>query len=171
MSDAPELPEASDAFERRIAISIAVMAVLLSFIGNIGDNAKTDSILHTMEASNQWAYFQSKSTKQALIRMESRLLKITSPAGVDAAPELAKLQAEEDRYDKEKGEVQISAVSLTDQAKADSEVNNVCDLSSLLLQIAVVIASVAILVRWHLFWWISLATAAAGAVVGARVMF
>ncbi len=44
MSEDVEVPEAKDPFEKRIAISIAIIAVLLSYISMKGDNAKTDAI-------------------------------------------------------------------------------------------------------------------------------
>jgi len=52
MPDAPEIPEAKDPFEKRVAVTIAILAVALAFIGNKGDNARTDAIIKTNEASN-----------------------------------------------------------------------------------------------------------------------
>ena len=63
MPDAPEIPAAKDPFEKRAALTIAIIAICLSFVSNLGDNAKTSSILKTSEASDQWSYFQAKSTK------------------------------------------------------------------------------------------------------------
>lgn len=60
MAEAPEIPEANDPFEKQVAVTIACLAVVLAFIGNKGDNAKTDAIIKTNEASNQWGYFQAK---------------------------------------------------------------------------------------------------------------
>lgn len=168
MPDAPDLPEAKDSFERSIAISIAIMAVILSFISTKGDNAKTDAILKTNEASNQWAYFQSKSIKQTLRELESDLIPLTATAmPANAAKKLADLKSEMERYGKEKGEIKTTAESLVAEAAVQSGINDKCDLSALLLQIAVVIASVSILTRWKAMWIASLALAAAGAVVGA----
>jgi Domain of unknown function (DUF4337) len=154
MADAPELPEAKDSFERAIAISIAIMAVLLSFIDNKGDNAKTDSILKTNEASNQWAYFQSKSIKQTIRELEADVITLTPAASSpDATKKLAEISAD--------------AKSLVATAAASSAINDKCDQAALLLQIAVVIASVAILTRWKAMWYVSLALAAVGSYFGA----
>ena len=54
MAEAPEIPEAKNPFERMVAVSIATMAVCLSVINIHGDNAKTDAIIKTNEASNKW---------------------------------------------------------------------------------------------------------------------
>jgi Domain of unknown function (DUF4337) len=168
MADAPELPEAKDPFERAIAISIAIMAVLLSFIGNKGDNAKTDSILKTNEASNQWAYFQSKSIKQTIRELEADVIALTPAASSpDAAKKLAEIKSEVERYDADKAAISKDAESLVATAAASSLINDKCDQAALLLQIAVVIASVAILTRWKAMWYVSLALAAVGSYFGA----
>ncbi|MBX7207505.1 MAG: DUF4337 domain-containing protein [Verrucomicrobiaceae bacterium] len=167
MPDAPELPEAKDPFERAIAISIAIMAVLLSFIDNKGDNAKTDSILKTNEATNKWAYFQSKSIKQSLREFEADMIKLSpSAASGEAAKKLDEMKLEIERYGAEKEKIGGEAKQLVDEATASGEINDKCDQAALLLQIAVVIASVAILTRWKLMWYASLVLAAAGSYFG-----
>ena len=60
MSETPEIPEANDPFSKQVAITIALLAVVLAVIENKGDNAKTDAIIKTSEASNRWGYYQSK---------------------------------------------------------------------------------------------------------------
>jgi hypothetical protein len=148
-------------------MSIAVMAVILSFIGNTGDNAKTDAILKTNEASNQWAYFQSKSIKQSLTKMEADMITLTNLAGTpEAAKKLAELKSKDDTYDKEKEEIKNKAEELQKEAAANSAINDKCDLSALLLQIAVVIASVAILTSWRAMWYAGLALGVAGTIAG-----
>ena len=172
MADTPELPEANDPFERAVAISIAIMAVILSFIGNKGDNAKTDSILKTSQASNHWAYFQSKSIKQSMRELESDMITLNPGAAPDAAAKkLADLKSEIERYDGEKEKISAEAKDLTAQADIGSAINDKCDLSSLLLQIAVVIASVSILTRWKAMWYASLALAAVGSYFGVMAFF
>ncbi len=173
MPEAPEIPEATDPFEKRVAISIAILAVILSFIGNLGDNAKTDSILKTNEASNQWGYYQAKSIKSQMAGMQTTMLAALSGAQPDEAraKEIARLKAESERYEQEKEEIKKQAEALQAQAAEDSKVNDRCDLSSLMLQIAVVICSVAILSRWHAFWFAGLALGIAGAVAGATAYF
>ena len=173
MAETPEIPEATDPFEKRVAISIAVLAVILSFIGNLGDNAKTDSILKTNEASNQWGYFQAKSIKGQMAAMQSSTIAVLSGAQTDDArtKEIARLKAEAERYEQEKEEIKKGAEALQAQAAQDSKVNDRCDLASLMLQIAVVICSVAILSRWHAFWFAGLALGAAGAIAGATAFF
>lgn len=167
MADAPELPEAKDPFERAVAISIAIMAVLLSFIDNKGDNAKTDSILSTNQASNKWAHYQSKSIKQSLREFEADMVTISPNASSpEATKKLEEMKAELERYAGEKDKIKDEADALVAKAEASGAINDKCDQAALLLQIAVVIASVAILTRWKAMWYASLVLAAIGSYFG-----
>lgn len=167
MSEAPEIPEATNPFEKRVALTIALLAVVLALVGNRGDNAKTEAILKTNEAANQWAYYQSKSLKQNLVETEARLLEQLRPTDEESAKQArAKLTSEIARYNTEKGEIKQTAEGLGAAAAVESRVNDRCDLASLLLQIAVVVCSVSILAMWKPLWLAGTALGVAGTLVG-----
>jgi hypothetical protein len=173
MPDAPEVPEAKDPFEKRVALTIAIIAICLSFVANLGDNSKTSAILKTSEASDQWSYFQAKSTKAQLAALHSDLLiRLSSEArGEEARAQAMKLGQESQRYEKEKAEIEKQAQSLTAQAAHFSAINDRCDEAALLLQIAVVVCSVSILAQSHKFWWLGMILGVAGIGVGATAYF
>ena len=149
MAEATEIPEASNPFEKRVALTIALLAVVLALVENLGDNAKTSAILKTNEAANQWSYYQSKSIKQKLYETESRLVGFLSTANEESqAKTKAEIASVVARYQAEKGEIRQSAERLVAEAEANSRVNDRCDLASLLLQVAVVVCSVSILSGW-----------------------
>jgi len=79
MAETLEIPEANDPFSKQVAITIALLAVVLAVIENKGDNAKTDAILRTSEAANRWGYYQSKSIKQDLYETELEILSHLRP--------------------------------------------------------------------------------------------
>jgi hypothetical protein len=168
MPDAPEIPEAKDPFDKRVALTIAILAICLSFIGNLGDNSKTSAILKTSEASDQWNFFQAKSTKALLAAMHGDMIMrlSTDERAADARNRAAQLGKDAQRYDVEKAEIKKEADSLTAQARHFSAINDRCDQAALLLQIAVVICSVAILGQSHKFWWAGMLLGTAGIVVG-----
>jgi hypothetical protein len=180
MAETPEIPEANDPFSKQVAITIALLAVVLAVIESKGDNAKTDAIIKTSEASNRWGYYQSKSIKQNLYETELEILSYLNPTGSEAGtvdPEatthrkalsasMAKAAAAAKRYDSEKGEIKKEAEQFEAAAAANGKINDRCDHAALALQIAVVICSVAILSRWRLFWYIGLGLGVAGALIG-----
>ena len=173
MADAPEIPNATDPFEKMVAISIAALAVALSLISNKGDNAKTDAIIQTNEASNQWARYQSKSIKSALALVESDLLARLQPApqATDIPAQIEKLKGEQARYDADEKEITALAKAAQASAATASSINDRCDLASLAIQIGIVLASVSILSRWKALWLVSLALGIAGAIIGATAFF
>jgi hypothetical protein len=94
----------------QIAMFTAIIATVGAIFGYMGGatqaNAgiyKNNAAIKKTEASNQWNYFQSKSTKQSLAEMSR-----------DLAPgeaEKAKYQAKVDRYEKEKNEIKLALKS------------------------------------------------------------
>jgi hypothetical protein len=168
MSDAPEIPEAATAFEKKIALTIAILAVVLSFVNNKGDNAKTDAIINTGKASDQWSYYQAKSIKGHIAELHEGLLKELGGATVsdEAKQSLVRLAGEVERLNSEKDGIKKVAEQLVAEAKQESAVNDRCDLSALLLQIGIVICSVAILSAWKPFWYVGIVLGVVGAVIG-----
>jgi hypothetical protein len=173
MPDTPEIPEAKDPFDKRVALTIAILAIVLSFVANAGDNAKTSAILKTSQASDQWNFFQAKSTKAILTAMHGDLLTrlSTEERASDSRTQAIKLGQEARRYDVEKGEIQKAAETLVAEATRLSAINDRCDQGSLLLQIAVVVCSVAILAHSHKFWWLGITLGIAGIGVSATAYF
>ncbi len=169
MPEAPEIPEARDPFEKRAAVTIAILAVSLAVVGNKGDNARTDAIIKTNEASNQWAYFQAKGIKGSIAAAERELLTMLAPSQ-NAAGDLAKtgemLKAKVEKYEKEQEGIKEKAEDAQKDAEKGSKINDRCDQGSLALQIAIVIASVSILARSHAFWIASIALGVVGIVIG-----
>ncbi len=191
MSETPEIPEAEDPFAKRIAISIAVLAVCISFIGNKGDNAKTDSLIKTTSAANQWSYFQAKSMKQNAYALDKDILSVLAPSAIDAPRRDALLKTYEHKIEAyeaqkkdigfgrkdaagawveildEEGKPQISAKQYEDEAAHGIAINDRCDLATLLLSLGVILCSVAILMKHRAFWFTGMAVGLGGAAVGA----
>lgn len=167
-----ELPEAKDPFEKMVALTIAIIAVVLSFVENHGDNAKTDAIVKTNEASNRWAFYQAKSLKGNLAESTSELLSLLAPADAAAAKvKQEKMEKEVARYDEEKKKIRTEAEAFQKEASEALAINDRCDEGSLLLQISVVLCSVAILTRWKPVFLVGVILGAGGAVVGISSFF
>jgi hypothetical protein len=169
MADTPDIPEAKDRFETSVAITIAVVAVILSWISNRGDDAKTSAIIKTNEASNKWGHFQSKSIKERLIETTLDLTGNLSTAAADGdSPSqlVRNLRSEVERYKSEKGAIEKEAAQLQEEAGLHMRINDRCGSGCLILQVAIVIASVAILARSKFLWIGSMLLAVVGSVIG-----
>jgi hypothetical protein len=151
MADTPELPDVKDPFEKLVALTIAILAVVLSVVSNHGDNAATGSIIATNAVANQWACFQAKSIKQHVNDTGLRILGAlpTAPAAAGVAQGLEKDSA---RYDAEKAEIKAAAEELDREAARQGAVNDRADMAGLVLQFALILASAAILSGLRSLW-------------------
>ncbi len=168
MADAPEIPEASTDFEKKIALTIAILAVALSFVNNKGDNSKTEAIIKTNLASDNWSHFQAKSIKGHVEEMHAGLLRELGGATLsdEAKQSLVRLAGGVEKLKGEKEEIGKKAEELTKEANKLGAINDRCDLAALLLQIGIVICSVAILSEWKPFWYTGIVLGAIGAGIG-----
>ena len=169
MPETPEIPEANDPFEKRAAVTIAILAVALAVIGNKGDNAKTDAIIKTNVATNEWGYFQAKGIKGSIASAQVELLTLLAPSqngAADIAKNAERLKGDAERYKTEQVEIKERAEVAEKEAGVGSKINDRCDQGSLALQIAIVIASVSILARSQSFWIASIVLGLIGIAVG-----
>ena len=169
MSDVPEIPEATTPFERRVAVSIAILAAVLAFVSMRGDNAKTDSGLKTTEAANQWALFQAKAIREHTLNVEINILNALNPSALNVeVADKTKSAAKDEiaRYKTERDGIKTVAEGLVKEATTASAINDRCDLGALFMQIAIVILSAAILSRQNLMFYVGVAMGLGGAATG-----
>src|SRR6476660_3776981 len=108
---------AASSMTNQIALFTAVIATvgaIFSYMGGATQaNAglyKNNAAIKKTEASNQWNYFQSKSTKQSLAEVSRDLTQGES--------EKAKYQAKIDRYETEKKAIEADARRIEAESKA-----------------------------------------------------
>jgi hypothetical protein len=150
----------------QIALFTAIIATVGALFGYMGGatqaNAglfKNNAALKKTEASNQWNYFQAKSTKQALAELARDLA---------TEDKKATYQAKMDRYEKEKGEIKTVADRLEAEAnvwdkQSDTQMHqhHRWAQSTTVLQISIALAAIALLTKKK---WLEYAMFAAGGV-------
>src|SRR2546422_11251629 len=57
-----------DPSNKRVALFIAVLALVLAFAETLGKGAQTSALASHIEASNLWAFFQAKTIRQTTVR-------------------------------------------------------------------------------------------------------
>jgi hypothetical protein len=174
--------QAAESFRNRAALMIAIMAAILAVGGLGGGNATDDMIENNIKASDTWAFYQAKNVRQTMYRIEAEKLKTSLAAGLVPQAERAsaetRLKAYEStiaRYDSEpdreapgdltrgEGKKELSARAKSYEAAFDeaAQRDNNFDFAEVLLQLALVLGSVAILAVNR---WILITSAALGAV-------
>jgi Domain of unknown function (DUF4337) len=156
----------------QIAMSTAIIATvgaIFSYMGGFTQaNAglyKNNAAIRKTEASNQWNYFQAKSTKQSLAEVSR-----------DLSPEDKKpvYQAKIERYEKEKNEIKTVAEGFekesTDWDKRSDEQmhqHHRWAQATTVLQVSIALAAIALLTRKKWLEYAMFGVAGVGVVVGA----
>jgi Domain of unknown function (DUF4337) len=171
LPDSEELEERRDkAFSRRVALVTAVYAVVLAIASLGGNNAMKEMLLAQQEASNQWSYYQAKVIREHLNRgnkliVESQLAEPSSLRGAERekAETLGRRFADEEkRMNADKKEIEPKAKAAEAERDLNQAKDPYFDYAEVLLQIAIVCASVAILAASRPMFWFSTALALIG---------
>jgi hypothetical protein len=160
--------QAQDRRTKRVALSVAVYAVLLAISSLGGQNAMKEAMLSQMQASNKWAHYQAKSTreyvtKMTLTRFEFDRSYLPKEVVQSSDPTTKQLGEEVIKYSREKDEIKAEAEKLEEERNVAMKRDPFFDYAEVLLQIAIVLASVAILSKSKPAYLASLVVAAIGA--------
>lgn len=156
--------QAVNPFTRKIAMFVAVYAVGLAFASFGGHNAAKEMLMAKQEESNQWNRFQSKSTREALFRNEIwKLEEEEKAAGSLPAFKVALLKKYRDEQQRMKEEKQ-GVEEGNNGARHHQQVvalmqrkDPYFDFADIGFQLAIVMASVAMLAEKKWAFWVSVA--------------
>jgi hypothetical protein len=163
---------AEDGFAGRIAVTTAVLAIVAAMFSYLAGATqataalyKNDAAISKTEASNQWAYFQAKSTKENF----AELAILLGPADSQAS-----LRADVARYRKEKADIETAARKLEEQSTEwdgksaeEMHIHHRWAQATTALQVAIAMAAIALITRRRWLQGIVYAFSAAGVLLGA----
>ena len=161
---------------RWIGVWVGILAALLAICVMGGDNATKDANRANIDAANTWAFFQAKNIRRNDIRLAADQLELVLLAQPDIKPEArtaieAKIKSYRDTAalystDPKTGEGldELFAKAKSIEADRDRALRKdpYFDLAQALLQIAIVLASVAIIAGTDLLVFLSLGVGALG---------
>jgi Na+/glutamate symporter len=160
-----------DPFAGRIAVMTAIFATVGALFGYMAGATQNEALLHKndaaikkTEASDQWNFYQAKSSKQNLAELGA-ILATGEPA--------EKFRAEAKRYSDEKAEIMKEAKKLEEKAKSSEaqsdlsmHVHHRWAQATTLIQIAIALAAITLLTRNAQLKYFSYAVAAVSIVLG-----
>jgi hypothetical protein len=152
-----------------IALLISVLALVLAFSETLGKSAQTAAIAYNIEASNLWAFFQAKTIRQTVMRTAAEELEATSNSDL-SRKQISKWRETAQRYQSEpetnEGRDQLMARAKDAEKKRDVSMARYhhYELASAAVQIAIVLASAAIITSMVALVWIAGALGALGVV-------
>jgi len=161
-----------DPFAGRIAVMTAIFATIGALFGYMAGKTQNDALLfkneaaiRKTEASDQWNFYQAKSSKQNIAELSATLT---------SGDVQARYQKEVERYKKDKDEIMPEAKKLEEQSKAAEEkseasmhVHHRWAQATTLIQIAIALAAITILTRNRGLMYVSFGVAVASVAVGA----
>lgn len=165
--------EASEAWTKSAAISLVLVAVLgataVQRSGSFGSRSLKHlnaAIYHQVEASNQWSFFQAKSTKANIYELGAEEVRAMAP-GAEQAKALAEIGGRAQRYRQEQEPIKLEATRLEKlrddenlAAQENGEAGAKLGLAVLSFQVAVALGSICIVTKKKMLWYATLALAA-----------
>lgn len=152
---------------KKVALLISVLALLLAFSGTLAKSAQTSAISYNIEASNLWAFFQAKTIRMTAVRtaaegLEAELATVPAPKAREALEQrIESWKKTAARYDSEP-ETQEGRKELAARAKvAEQKYSRALaayhwyELASAALEIGIVLASAGVITGIVALPWIS----------------
>lgn len=148
------------------AVWIATLAMFLAITSVAGGNAGDDEILNQDKATNAYSYFQAKHIRATTFTLAADNLEVQLAAfGAQLPPEdrqrleqrVAAYRADATRLNSERQEILQWAIGKEEARERQTRVGPSFDTAEALLQIAIVLASIAILLKRRAFLYPSAA--------------
>ena len=158
---------------RYVALLIAILAALLAIVEVAGGNAEQDATKGNIDAANLWAFFQAKTIRQSNLRSLAEYAELDVS---DLPPARAALRRKQidawratiERLESEpptqEGRQELMARAKTAERERDKALaaDNMFDFASAALQLAIVLASAAVVIGIIRLAWLAAAVGAVG---------
>ena len=153
-----------------LALTTVIFAVCATLSTLKGGGYSTRSVMSQTQASDQWAYYQSKSIKgyvyelqREKFEMDLKTIKgMPRSLAADYEKRIAAYRDKVDRYEKEKEEIKAKAEEL-EKRRDQSQVHaGAFGMAAMFLQIAILLSSIAALMKKKLFWFIGMGAGCIG---------
>ncbi len=156
-----------------LALTTVILAVCATLSTFKGGSYSTRSVLSQTMAADQWAFYQAKSLKGYLYEIQKEDLEFNlqengeslSPAGQDAIRKrIATSAGRIAKYDAEKAEIQKEAKKLETVRDDAQRHSKIFGIAVIFLQIAILLSSVAALMKKKPLWYLGLVLGLGGVI-------
>ena len=172
--------EKKDPWLNYLALTTVILAVCATLSTFKGGGFSTRSVLSQTQASDQWAFYQAKSIKGYLYELQKEELELELEVMGSKAPKavVQKFGKKIDyysknikRYDEEKTQIQKEArnfEALHDDSQKHAQIFGI---AVIFLQVAILLSSIAALMKKKFLWVLGLVLGACGVVYFANGFF
>jgi len=141
-----------------VALSTAVVAVLAAITALLAGNHANEAMMDQIQASDQWAFYQAKGIKAAVL--ESKIETLRGLGKEPGAGDEEKLE----KYKADQKEIQTVAEEKTKASEEHLAHHETLARGVTVFQVAIAIAAIAVLTRRRWMWSISLLLGLCGCV-------
>jgi DNA repair exonuclease SbcCD ATPase subunit len=147
-----------------LALTTVIFAVCATLSTLKGGGFSTRAVMSQSQASDQWAYYQAKSIKGYVYELQKEKLELdlktnkglSRTLAADYEKRIGAYQEKIERYEKEKEEIKKKAADLEKQRDDSQQHSGAFGLAAMFLQIAILLSSIAALMKKKLFWFIGM---------------
>jgi hypothetical protein len=166
MEAAEELKEhaehAREPFDKRVAATMAIIAAALALVSVFGHIATTEELLRQQQASDKWSYYQAKSIR----RYESEIARdLFAAMGANSAKQVQQYATNADKYRSDSDDISNEATRLENESHLRGHQAFRLHIGEVFLEIAIVLASLAILSKRIALYWAAVASGIVGVVI------
>jgi hypothetical protein len=158
--------EQKEAWLNYLALTTIILAVCATLSTFKGGSFSTRSVMSQAQASDQWAFYQAKSVKGYIYEMQKDKLELELLAlGAKAAPVVREEYGKKidayvtkiAKYEVDKAQIQKDAKKLEAVRDDAQKHSQAFGLAVIFLQIAILLSSIAALIKKRYFWLIGVA--------------
>lgn len=142
-----------------VALTAALLAVFAAVSSLLAGHHSNEAMIDQLRASDQWAYYQAKGIKLAIL--ETRVSLTHEMGKGDAAKDTAKINS----YILEQKEIQSTAKEKEKSSELHLTMHNAIARSVTLFQVAIAICAISAISRQKWLWIASILTGIAGIVM------
>lgn len=144
-----------------LALTTVILAVCATLSTFKGGGFSTRSVMSQTQASDQWAYFQSKSIKGYIYEMQKDKLelelksmgsKVASQVAEDYVKKIDEYSKKVAKYETEKSDIQKEAKRFEEIRNDAQRHSQIFGIAVIYLQIAILLSSIAALIKKKPVW-------------------
>jgi len=154
-----------------LALTTVIFAVCATLSTFKGGGFSTKSVLAQTQASDQWAYYQAKAIKGYLYELQKDKLelerktwgpRLQKPVMEEYEKKIEGYSAKIKKYDEEKAKIEKDAKKLESMRDDAQKHSKIFGMAVIFLQIAILLSSIAALLKKKPVWLLGLATGSLG---------
>jgi DNA repair exonuclease SbcCD ATPase subunit len=162
--------EKKESWLNYLALTTVVFAVCATLSTLKGGGYGTLSVMSQAQASDQWSYYQAKSIKgyvyelqKEKFEMDIKTMKgMSRSLAADYEKRIASYKEKIERYEKEKEEIKKKAEELEARREDARKHSGAFGMAAMFLQIAILLSSIAALMKKKYFWYLGMASGVFG---------